>query len=151
LDYGILNPFEPSDLSDEEALDVLDLISTYKFNHNKPSVTANNGLKSMKLLVYDLVLNENQSEKSIIDSDTSTLYFNETTAESMGLKITKIKPYKVKVTDKDLVVINGYCTFEAKIGDLPKETIIAYTFPLSSINLILSFPWLQKHNPHMDW
>jgi len=49
------------------------------------------------------------------------------------------------------MTVDGFCSFEAKIGDLPKETITAYTFPLASIDLILGLPWLQKHNPHTDW
>ena len=145
-DYGILNPSDS-----EEAFEVLNLMSTYEFNHDKTSVIVNNSIKSTKLPVYDLVLNEEQSGKSVIDCGATTLYLNETTAKNMGLEISKIKPRKVKVADKDIVVIDSYCTFEAKIGDLPKETITAYTFPLGSIDLILGLPWLQKHNPHTDW
>ena len=47
-------------------------------------------------------------------------------------------------------MVDGYATLEIKVGDLPKETITAYTFPLGSIDLILELPWLQKHNPHTD-
>jgi hypothetical protein len=57
----------------------------------------------------------------------------------------------LKVADRDLVMVDGYATLEIKVGDLPKETITAYTFPLGSIDLILGLPWLQKHNPHTDW
>ena len=78
----------------------------------------------------------------------SILYLNEKMAENMSLKITKIKLHKVKVIDKDTIMINGYCSFEAKIGDLLKETIMAYTFLLDLIDLILGLLWLQKHNSH---
>jgi len=44
-------------------------------------------------------------------------------AKAIGAKVTKIKPKKVRIADKDVVMVNGYCTFEAKIGDLPKERI----------------------------
>lgn len=71
--------------------------------------------------------------------------------DGFGLQSTKIKPRKVKIADKDTVMVDGYCTFEAKIADLPKETITAYTFPLDSIYLILCLPWLRKHNPCPDW
>jgi len=147
-DYGALNP---SDSDDEEALDVLNLMSTYEYNHDKTSVTASNGIRSTKLPVYDVVFNGDESGKSVVDSGASTVYINETTAKSMGSEITKIKPRKVKIADKDTVMVDGYCTFEAKIGDLPKETISAYTFPLGSVDLILGLPWLQKHNPRTDW
>ena len=171
-DYGILNP---SGSDDEEAIDVLNfmsdggepplsdshhscdsgdsfhLMSTYEYNHDKTSVTASNGITSTKLPVYSVVLNGQQTGRSIVDSCASTLFFNETTAKNMGLEITLIKPKKVKIGDKQIVMVNGYCTVEAKIGDLPKERITAYTFPLSSIDLILGLPWLQKHNPRTDW
>ena len=148
-DYGILNPSDTE--SNDDGYDNLNLMSTYEFNHNQTSVTADNGIMSKKLPVYDLVLNGTEPGKSVIDSCASSLYFNEKTAEKMGLEVTKIKPRKVKVADKDIVLVNGFCTFEMKIGDLPKETITAYTFPLGSIDLILGLPWLQKHNPHTDW
>ena len=142
----------PSDLdSDDDDDDSFHLMSTYEYNHDKTSVTADNGIKSTKLPVYSLVLNDKHTGKSVVDCGASTVYFNETTAKNLGLEVTKIKPRKVKVADKDTVMVNGYCTFEAKIGDLPKETITAYTFPLGTIDLILGLPWLQKHNPHTDW
>jgi len=175
-DYDILNPSDSDE--DKEALDVLNstwtnplanpsddddssssddsndnrfyLMSTYEYNHDKTSVTKNDSLTSTKLLIYDLILNGEHSGKAVVDCGASTLCFNEMTAKSMGLEITKIKPRKVKIADKDMVMVTGYCTFEAKIEDLPKETITAYTFPLGSIDLILGLPWLQKHNPHTD-
>ena len=168
-DYSVLNPSgseseeealdllnlmptqAPDSPNDGDAYDVLNLMATYAYNHNKTSVTRNDGLISTKLPVYDVVLNKEHAGKSVVDSGASTLYLNEKTAQNMGLKITKIKPRKVKVADKDTIMIDSYCSFEAKIGDLPKETITAYTFPLGSIDLILGLPWLQKHNPHTDW
>jgi len=175
-DYDALNPSSPED--EEEALDVLNmmsmhgsnvsgdlqngnpqedfddefhLMSTYEYNRDKTSVTASNGVTSTKLPVYDVVLNGKNTGKSVVDSCASTFYFKESVAKAIGAKITKIKPKKVRIADKDVVMVDGYCTFEAKIGDLPKERITAYTFPLGSIDLILGLPWLQKHNPRTDW
>ena len=34
---------------------------------------------------------------------------------------------------------------------MPSERIIAYTFPLGNIDLILGLPWLKKHRPRPDW
>src|SRR6202451_4640737 len=153
-DYGILNPsgdeYE-SGSNGSDCDDELNLMSTYEFNRDQTSVTSRNGLVSKKLPVYDLVMNGEESGKSVIDSGASTLYLNETKAEKLGLKVTKIRPRKVKVADKDTVMVDGYATLEIKVGDLPKETITAYTFPLGSIDLILGLPWLQKHNPRTDW
>jgi hypothetical protein len=150
-DYGILNPSGGEDSDPGSDDDELNLMSTYEFNHDQTSVTSSNGLMSKKLPVYDLVMNGEESGKSVIDSGASTLYLNEKKAEKLGLKVTRIKPRKVKVADKDTVMVDGYATVEIKVGDLPKETITAYTFPLGSIDLILGLPWLQKHNPRTDW
>jgi hypothetical protein len=71
-DYGVLNP------SDSEESDVLNLMSTYEFNHNQTSVTSNNGVMSKKLPVYDVIFNGGEeSGKSVVDSGASTLYINE--------------------------------------------------------------------------
>ena len=142
---------DSDDDSSGDSFEDFHLMSTYDYNHNKTSVTAFDGVRSTKLPVYDVVFNGIHSGKSVVDSCASTFYFKETTAKQMGLEIMKIKPKKVKIADKDTVMVNGYCTFEAKIGDLPKERITAYTFPLGSVDLILGLPWLQKHNPRTDW
>jgi len=166
-DYGPLNP---SSSEEEEALDVLTmmstcgpddpqddndsnqfhLMSTYEYNEQKTSVTASDGVRSTKLPVYDVIFNGEHSGRGVVDSCASTFYFKEAMAKTIGAKITKIRPKKVRIADKDVVMVDGYCTFEAKIGDLPRERITAYTFPLGSVDLILGLPWLQKHNPRMD-
>ena len=38
-----------------------------------------------------------------------------------------------------------------KLNGLPSERVIAYTFPLGNIDLILDLPWLKKHKPCIDW
>ena len=39
-----------------------------------------------------------------------------------------------------------------QLDGLPKEKVVAYTFPLSGgLDIILSLPWIKKHNPHPDW
>jgi len=128
-------------------------MSTYELNYNGTSATSNNGVASRKLPVYDAYLNESESAKTIIDCGSSTLFLNEDMAKKLGAIVTKIrKPRKVNVAGKHVVKINGICTIEMKLGDLPKETVTAYTFPLGSgIDLILGLPWLEKHNPHIDW
>ena len=126
-------------------------MATYDYNHNKTSVTVFDGIKSIKLPVYDVVFNGKHCGRSVVDSCASTFYFKESIAKAIGVEITKIKPKKVRIADKDVVMVDGYCTFEVKIEDLPKERITAYTFPLGIVDLILGSPWLQKHNPHTNW
>lgn len=38
-----------------------------------------------------------------------------------------------------------------KFGNLPAEIIMVYMFPLGNVDLVLDLPWLQKHNPHVDF
>ena len=154
-DYGVLNPSSPSSSSADESdyYDDLNLMSTYELNYNGTSVTSNNDVASRKLPVYDAYLNESESAKTIIDSGSSTFFLNEEMAKKLGAVVTKIrKSRKVNVAGKQVVKIDGICTIEMKLGDLPKETVTAYMFPLGSgIDLILGLPWLEKYNPHVDW
>jgi transposase InsO family protein len=149
-DYGVLDPSTTSDTETDS--DDLNLMSTYEFNHDHTSVKSSNGLSSRKLPVYESRLND-EPAKTIIDCGASTLFLNEDMAKKMGAIVSKIrKPRKVNVAGKRVVMIDGFCTFEMKLGDLPVETVTAYTFPLGTgIDLILGLPWLEKHNPHIDW
>ena len=83
-DYGILNPSGDEDSNSGSDDDELNLMSTYEFNHDQTSVTTSNGVMSKKLPVYDLVMNDEESGKSDIDSGASTLYLNEKKAETLG-------------------------------------------------------------------
>jgi hypothetical protein len=137
-DYGILNPSSSDSGSDLDSTDdTFNLMSTYELNHDETSVTSNNGVMSRKLPVYSTVLDEEENAKTIIDSCSSTLYVREQLGEEMGKKITRIKPRNVKIADKEIVTINGICTFKMKLGNLPVETVTAYTFPLGSVDIVL--------------
>ena len=151
-EYGILNPSSSeSSSSNLDADETFTLMSTYELNHDETSVTSNNGVMSRKLPVYSAVLDEEENAKTIIDSCSSTLYIREQLGEEMGKKITRIEPRNVKIADKEIVTINGICTFKMKLGNLPVETVTAYTFHLGSVDLVLGLPWLIKHNPRVDW
>ena len=152
--YDVLNPSSSSSSADEsDYSNDFNLMSTYELSRSGTSATSNNGVTSRKLPVYDARLNESELAKTIIDYGSSTLFINEDMAQKLGAVVTKIrKPRKVNVAGKNVIQIDGICTVEMKLGDLPKETITAYTFPLGSgIDLILGLPWLEKHNPHVDW
>lgn len=138
-----------SDDSDELNLH---LMSTYKPNKDNTSVTATNGITSRKLPIYHAVVGGETGGRIVIDSAASTLYLDEGMAERIGGTVTRIKPKRVNVAGKNVVMVNGIVSFEMKLGDLPKETITAYTIPLGTgIDLILGLPWLEKHNPRVDW
>ena len=112
-------------------------MSTYEFNHNEISVTSNDDIMSKKLLVYSAMLDEKKFAKTIIDDDVSMLYLNEKLAEKMSVEVTRIMLRKIKVANKDMIMVNDICIFEMKLGNLSKETITTYTFPLDNIDLIL--------------
>ena len=130
----------------------LHLMSAYQPNDNNTSVSVSNGVTSRKLPIYNAVIGEEAGKRVVIDSAASTVYLDEGMAEKLGASVTKIKPRKVSVAGKNVVMVNGIVSFEMKLGDLPKETVTAYTIPLGTgIDLILGLPWLEKHNPRVDW
>jgi len=55
------------------------------------------------------------------------------------------------MADKDVILVDGYCTFGAKIGDSPKEKTTVCTFPLGSADPVLGLRWFKKRNPRTDW
>jgi len=57
--------------------------------------------------------------------------------KSTDLDITKIKPRKVKIAEKDAILVDSYRTFEVKIGDSPKEKITECMLPLGSVDPVL--------------
>ena len=144
-DISSEHTYDPSSDSDSEALN---LMSAYELNDNGTAATISPG--STKLPVYDAILNAISLSKTVIDGGATTMYLRKEKAKELGLKILKVKPRKVLIADKEVVEVNGITTFEMKLGDLPTETITAYTFPLGQIDLTFGLPWLRKHNPHVD-
>ena len=143
---------DPSTNAQSRSKDVktaINLMSSYEVIKNETVVVKSPG--SVKLPIYDAVLDGKEHTKTVIDGGATTQYISEKMAKQLGAKITRVKPRTVVIADKEIVMINGVTTFEMKLGDLPKETISAYTFPLASVDLILGLPWLQKHNPHTDY
>ena len=140
-----------SALSDEDdgESESFNCISYYQIE-NPSEVSAWDGVQTKKLPIYKTMM-EGEPANAIIDSGCTTLFIAEKLAKKIGLEIVKIKPRKVKVADKKTQVITGMTKVDVKIGNLPIETLIVYVFPLASINLVLGLPWLQKHNPGIDW
>ena len=85
-----------------------------------------------------------RSANVIVDNGATTIYISEGVAEKLGVPIQRVKPRTVSVADKEVVTVSGVMQFELKLGDLPTETICAYTFPLSKVDVVLGLPWLQK-------
>ena len=107
---------------------------------------------SAPLPTYNGLINDNTSFSSVlIDSGATTQYISEAIVKQLGMKIHPCAPRCVSVADEHKVTVKGIVNFELKLEGLPKEKIIAYTFPLSNLDLILGLPWLKRYNPHTDW
>ena len=106
---------------------------------------------STKLPIYQGVIDNRANSEIVLDSGATTIYFRDTLAEEMKLKVTKIPPRTVLVANHEKVSVNGVVIFDMKLNGLPSERVIAYTFPLGNIDLILDLPWLKKHKPCIDW
>src|SRR5579859_5471081 len=99
------------------------------------------------LPIYGCDFNDGDVRKGIIDSGATSIYVNDKLVKKLSLPVTKIATRKVRIADKEVVVVHGYTAIDVKTGDLPVESVMAYLFPLDNIDLVLGLPWLQKHNP----
>src|SRR5579859_3961826 len=100
-----------------------------------------------RLPIYGCDFKDGDVWKGIIDSGATSIYVNDKLVKKLSLPVTKIATRKVRIADKEVVVVHGYTTIDVKTGDLPVESVMAYLFPLDNIDLVLGLPWLQKHNP----
>jgi len=89
--------------------------------------------------------------KMLIDTGATTIYISQRLVKELGLKTTKVKARKIKLGDGDNRVANEITTIGVKVGNLPTETLAAYVFPLTDLDLVLGIPWMRKHNPHIDF
>ena len=138
---------ESSNNNDSEVAESLGVMSLYEIADNGESAVT----KSSKLPIFDAQINKTHIAKTIIDTGASTIYISQKFALQIDAKITKITPRRIQVADKEIITATGICTVTMKLGDLPPESITAYTFPLQKIDLVLGLPWLQRHNPHVDF
>lgn len=95
----------------------------------------------------------NITGKGIIDSCASTYYVNSETVKRYPdiFTQTPIPPHGIQVGGKLRTRSTAIATFQLKVGLLPPETITAYVLPLGKFDFVLGLPWLEKHNPHVDW
>jgi Integrase core domain/Zinc knuckle len=94
----------------------INLMSTYEVIKDETVVVKSPG--SVKLPIYDAVLDGKELSKTVIDGGATTQYISEKMAEQLGGKITRAKPRKVVIADKEVVMVNGITTFEYRPGPL---------------------------------
>jgi len=132
--------------SQSESEDANMMMALYDITEDGDAVTTG----SSKLPIFDAVINEAPA-KVIMDTGATTIYISERLVRKINAKVVKISPRRIHVADKDLITITGVCTVQLKLGKLAPESITAYVFPLHKVDLVLGLPWLQRHNPHVDF
>ena len=97
--------------------------------------------------------NEDTLAKGIIDNCASTYYVNSEFVKQHPTIFTQtpIPPRGVQVGGELRTQSTAIATFQIKVGLLPPETITAYVLPLGKFDFVLGLPWLERHNPHVDW
>lgn len=96
---------------------------------------------------------ENETLTALVDTGASGLAFiSESFSQHLKLSCEKIaKPISLTGFEgKEGPVITHQVTFLLKIGN-HSETMSAYITNPCKYDLILGLPWLEKHNPFVDW
>jgi len=93
-------------------------------------------------------------EKSLINSGAGGNFIDQNFAKAQGFELTPLaKPIQVFNVDGTLKkkgTIKHYVDLKLTIHGRKKTTRILVT-GLGKQKIILGFPWLQKHNPDIDW
>jgi predicted aspartyl protease len=97
------------------------------------------------LAIYNAKINGTLWEP-IIDTGATIYYVREDFVRRQGMKTHRIKPRRVRITDKDTEVATGVVKTMVKVTGAPAKVIDVYTFPFKSITMVLGLSWLKKHN-----
>ena len=93
-------------------------------------------------------------EKSLINSGAGGKFIDQNFAKAQGFELTPLdKPIQVFNVDGTLNkkgTIKHYVDLKLTIHRQKKTTRLLVT-GLGKQKIILGFPWLQKHNPDIDW
>ena len=93
-------------------------------------------------------------EKSLIDSGAGGKFIDQNFAKAQGFELTPLsEPIRVFNVDGTLNkkgTIKHYVDLKLTIHGRKKTTRLLVT-GLGKQKIILGFPWLQKHNPDIDW
>ena len=109
-------------------------------------------LKSKNILIKVETVENTEEITTLIDCGAEGLFINKSKAHkwrSIQLK-TPIKVRNIDGTYKESGVIMERCLINFKIND-KTMTKWFHVMMLGDQNLILWLPWLEKHNPNIDW
>jgi hypothetical protein len=103
-----------------------------------------------KLLVFDGVVS-GRNVSILVDSGASTQFMSERLAAELSLQLTEKKVGNdVRLANGDKIQSNHYVKSSYSIGpfsEIEKFHILA----LDTYDLVLGRPWLNRHNPDVDW
>jgi hypothetical protein len=105
-----------------------------------------------KLLTMPVVINKTTQERALVDSGASDNFIHQETARSLGLKLqNKKEPQAVNdIQGRNLGWISHYVTVLLEAAH-HQEEIDLNVVPLGIHGLVVGLPWLQKHNPDIEW
>ena len=92
--------------------------------------------------------------KGLLDNGTTSMFINQEFMHRNGLK-TQILPYEIKVYNVD-GMLNKEGTIMEEVTLMMshkghKEKVIFEVCDLGKATIIISLPWLQKHNSEINW
>jgi hypothetical protein len=103
-----------------------------------------------KLLVYDGEV-AGRKVSILVDSGASTQFMSESLAKELALPLTEKKiGNEVRLANGDYLVSRQALTLRYSIGPF-SEIETFHLLTLGAFDLILGRPWLNRHNPSVDW
>lgn len=118
------------------------------------SVKTSSQIKRPLFQVKLLLSDNSHTLATFIDSGSDGNIMDEGLAMQLGLeRIPLTPPIPARALDGHLLgtVTHQTSPVHMLISGNHHETIQFHLLPSSNIPLILGFPWLRKHNPHVDW
>ena len=89
----------------------------------------------------------------MLDSGAACNFISTTWAETHGLEVTMLpegQGPRIQLADGHMKQCRQQWTGKLRLGPLRFE-VRAFVFPLSSFDVILGMPWLNRHNPEICW
>jgi hypothetical protein len=103
-----------------------------------------------KLLVFEGEL-AGRKVSILVDSGASTQFMSERLAKELSLPLTEKKVgSEVRLVDGSAIESTHFIEFRYSIGPF-SEIELFHLLTLASYDLILGRPWLDRHNPDVDW